>query len=228
MSAASADDSLSLPAPVACCFENPSDFRRHLSGATANANRPFQRGGGVGQPVPMRDLTDGSMVRSVMEYLGQRVKGPGRVYLVGGTSAVLLGWREHTIDVDLALQPEPRGIFDVIKQAKEALGVNIEVAAPDHFIPALPDWEGRSPFICRCGRIDYFHYDFYSQALSKLCRSHRCDLEDVRAMHRQGLVGPAELLRFFEQIEPRLKLYTQVHEKNFRVRVHEMVRELEQ
>ena len=228
MSAASADDSWLLPATVACCFESPPNCRRHFDGATPNENRPFQRSGGVGQSIPMRDLTDGSMVRSVMEYLGQRVKGPGRVYLVGGTSAVLLGWREHTIDVDLALQPEPCGIYDVIKQAKEALGVNIEVAAPDHFIPALPDWERRSPFICRYGKIDYFHYDFYSQALSKLCRSHRCDLEDVRAMHRQGLVAPADLLRFFEQIEPRLRLYTQVHEENFKMRVHEMVRELGQ
>lgn len=174
----------------------------------------------------MRNLADGSMVRSTMEYLGQRVEGPGRVYLVGGTSAVLLGWREHTIDVDLALQPEPRGIYDVIKLAKEALGVNIEVAAPDHFIPALPDWELRSPFIRRYGKIDYFHYDFYSQALSKLSRFHGCDLDDVRAMHRQGLITPAELLRFYERIEPRLKFYPQVHQENFKMRVHEMVREL--
>lgn len=44
----------------------------------------------------MRNLADGSMVRSTMEYLGQRVEGPGRVYLVGGTSAVLLG-RRHDL-----------------------------------------------------------------------------------------------------------------------------------
>lgn len=174
----------------------------------------------------MRNLADGSMVRSTMEYLGQRVEGPGRVYLVGGTSAVLLGWREHTIDVDLELQPEPHGIYDVIKLAKEALGVNIEVAAPNRFIPALPDWELRSPFICCNGKIDYYHYDFYGQALSKLCRSHACDLEDVRKMHRQGLITPSELLRFYERIEPRLKFYPQVREEDFKMRVHAMVREL--
>ena len=176
----------------------------------------------------MRSLADESMVRSLMEFLGERVKGTGRLYMVGGTSAVLLGWREHTIDMDLALHPEPPGIYEAIELAKEALGVNVEVAAPDHFIPALPDWELRSPFICRYGKIDYSHYDFYGQALSKLCRAHGCDLEDVRAMHRQGLVTPAELLRFFERIEPRLKRYPQVHEENFKMRVHEMVRELGQ
>ena len=176
----------------------------------------------------MRSLADESMVRSLMEFLGERVRGTGRLYMVGGTSAVLLGWRQHTIDVDLALHPEPPGIYEAIELAKEALGVNVEVAAPDHFIPALPDWELRSPFIGRYGKIDYFHYDFYGQALSKLCRAHGCDQDDVRAMHSQGLVTPAELLRFFERIEPRLKRYPQVRKENFKMRVHEMVRELGQ
>lgn len=176
----------------------------------------------------MRKSTDKASLLSLMEYLGQRAEGSGRVYLVGGTSAVLLGWRDCTIDVDLALDPEPPGIFDLIKLAKEALRVNIEVAAPDHFIPALPDWELRSPFIRRFGKIDYFHYDFYSQALSKLSRAHGNDLADVRAMHRQGRITPDELLRLFELIEPRLKFYTQIHEESFKRRVCEMVRELGQ
>ena len=176
----------------------------------------------------MRKSTDKASLLSLMEYLGQRVEGSGRVYLIGGMSVLLLGWRDYTIDVGLALHPEPPGIFDVIKLAKEEFGVNIEVAAPDQFIPALPDWELRSPFIRRFGKIDYFHYDFYSQALSKLSRAHGNDLADVRAMHRQGLITPDELLRLFESIEPRLKFYTQIHEENFKSRVREMVRELEQ
>lgn len=209
-------------------FENPPDPRRQSGRATPSVNRPLRRSGEAGCPVPMRNLADGSMVRSLMEYLGQRVDGPARVYLVGGTSAVLLGWREHTIDVDIALRSEPRGVYDAIKLAKEALGVNIELAAPDRFIPALPDWESRSPFIRCFGKIDYYHYDFYSQALSRLSRGHGCDLDDVRAMHRQGLITPAELVRFFEQIEPRLEFYPQVRKEDFKARVQAMVRELGQ
>lgn len=36
-----------------------------------------------------------------MQCLGQAVTSEGRVYFTGGVSAVLLGWRETTIDVDL-------------------------------------------------------------------------------------------------------------------------------
>ena len=36
-----------------------------------------------------------------MEALGQRVKGPGIIYLTGGATALLFGWRAKTIDVDI-------------------------------------------------------------------------------------------------------------------------------
>ena len=45
--------------------------------------------------------------------------------------------RDATIDVDLKLDPEPRGIFDAIVCAKNALEVNLELASPDDFMPAL-------------------------------------------------------------------------------------------
>ena len=45
----------------------------------------------------------------LIEQLGKRARGPGRIYLVGGSSIVLLGkGRQSTIDVDLKLDPEPR------------------------------------------------------------------------------------------------------------------------
>lgn len=36
-----------------------------------------------------------------MRRLGGAARSPGRIYLVGGSSAVLVGWRETTVDVDL-------------------------------------------------------------------------------------------------------------------------------
>jgi hypothetical protein len=41
-----------------------------------------------------------------MKALGASVKAPGRVFLAGGASAVLLGWRSSTIDVDLKIIPD--------------------------------------------------------------------------------------------------------------------------
>ena len=123
-----------------------------------------------------------------MRLIGSEAKGPGRVYLVGGASAVIIGWRETTIDVDLKLAPEPPGVFNAIASAKETLDINVELAAPDEFIPALPDWPSRSTFIVRQGPVDFFHYDFHAQALAKIERGHEQDLQDVAAMHRLKLI----------------------------------------
>ena len=40
----------------------------------------------------MREMTDVEKVRKFMRYLGAEARGKGRIYLVGGSSAVLLGW----------------------------------------------------------------------------------------------------------------------------------------
>ena len=53
-----------------------------------------------------------------MRAFARDVTGPGRVYLVGGASALLEGWRRSTVDVDLRLDPEPRGAFEAMVQGK--------------------------------------------------------------------------------------------------------------
>ena len=51
----------------------------------------------------MRQLTDATRLRQFMRQLGLRARVSGRIYLVGGACAVLLEWREATIDIDLDL-----------------------------------------------------------------------------------------------------------------------------
>ena len=41
-----------------------------------------------------------------MRSLGAAAQGDARAYFTGGVSAVLMGWREATIDVDLTIVPE--------------------------------------------------------------------------------------------------------------------------
>ena len=167
----------------------------------------------------MREPTGEPRVRDLMRRLGAAARGPGRIYLVGGASAVLLGWRATTVDVDLKLAPEPAGVFEAIARAKDALNVNIELAAPDDFMPALPGWRDRSVFIARHGSIDFFHYDFYAQALAKIERGHERDLLDVDAMRRQRLIEPARLVELFGAIEPALIRYPAIDPASFRDRV---------
>jgi len=62
-----------------------------------------------------------------MAALGKRVRGEGRIYLAGGATALLHGWRRMTIDIDLKPAPEPAGLFEAIAQLKEELDINVEL-----------------------------------------------------------------------------------------------------
>lgn len=155
----------------------------------------------------MREPTDLKKLESFMAALGKKVRSRGRIYLTGGTCALLYHWRNSTIDIDLKAGPEPMGFFEAIAELKETLDVNIELAAPDQFIPMLPDWETRSIFIAQHGFLDFYHYDFYSQALAKLERDHERDRFDVASMLSSGLITKDRLMQLFQAIEPNLLRY---------------------
>ena len=164
----------------------------------------------------MRRPVDAERIRRFMRELGSEADRDVRLYFTGGATAVLLGWRPNTIDVDIKLEPELDRLFRVLPQIKDQLEINIELAAPDQFIPEVPGWQDRSVFILREGRLSFYHYDFYSQALSKIERGHDKDLADVREMMDRGLVERTELRRRFEQIEPQLYRYPAIDPKAFR------------
>lgn len=167
----------------------------------------------------MRAPVDASKIRRLMQEIGRRSRGPGRVYLVGGASALLEGWRSSTVDVDLKLDPEPEGIFEAIGEIKNALDVNVELSSPDQFLPPLPSWRERSVFIERLGEVEFFHYDFRAQALAKLARGYDRDLDDVRAMRARELVSKDDLSNGLEAMRPDLTRYPMLDAEAFENRV---------
>ncbi len=169
----------------------------------------------------MRHETNRDRVEKLMAGLGRAAREPGRIYFTGGVSAVLLGWREMTADVDLKPDPEPVGIFDALPRLKDEIEINIELAAPDDFIPALPGWQERSLFIARHGLVDFYHYDFYAQALAKIERDHERDRGDVEQMFQRGLVDKTRLREFFSEIEPRLSRFPAIDPPAFHRRLIE-------
>ena len=173
-----------------------------------------------------RGTSNDAKVREFMRFIGDQAKGPGRIYLTGGASAVLVGWRSTTVDVDIKLDPEPPGVFDAIARAKEVLDMNVELAAPDDFIPALPDWRARSVFIGQHGPVAFLHYDFHAQALAKIERGHTQDLQDVEAMQRLELIEAGRLSNLFDAVEPDLARYPAIDPASFRDQVREALRTL--
>lgn len=169
----------------------------------------------------MRPPVQLQKLEALMAAMGRQVKSSGRIYLTGGATALLHGWRPMTVDVDLKADPEPVGFFEAIAVLKDELAVNIELACPSDFIPELPNWRERSLYIARHGLIEFYHYDPYSQALSKLERGHSRDLTDVEAMLQSGLVHRDLLFQKFLQIEPQLIRYPALDPKSFRIVVEE-------
>jgi len=164
----------------------------------------------------MRPPVDIARLNDFMAAMGRKTKGAGRIYLTGGATALLHGWRSMTVDVDIKADPEPSGFFESIATIKDELSLNIELASPSDFIPELPNWRERSLFIARHGQLDFYHYDPYSQALSKLERGHTRDIADVEAMLRDGLIGKQFLLSLFLKIEPMLIRYPSLDPMSFR------------
>jgi hypothetical protein len=69
------------------------------------------------------------------------------MYLTGGATAVLAGWRDSTVDIDVRFEPDSDAALSRIQDLKEELEVNVELASPLDFLP---------------------DFDLYSQALSKI------------------------------------------------------------
>jgi hypothetical protein len=167
----------------------------------------------------MRLESDKSKIESFMVAMGKQVRGKGRIYLTGGATAVLHGWRTMTIDIDIKPEPEPVGLFEAIALLKDELDVNVELASPDQFIPVLPGWRERSLFIAIHGLIEFFHYDPYGQALAKLQRGHERDLRDIQCFLRDGLIQKDRLRELFHSIEPQLIRYPAIDPAAFRAAV---------
>ena len=154
-----------------------------------------------------------------MKEVGRAARQEARVYFTGGATAVLLGWRTSTIDADLRIVPDSDAILAAIPKIKERLNLSVELVAPSDFIPEVPGWQDRSLFIAREGHVSFFHYDLYSQALSKIERGHSHDRTDVEEMLERGLVVRTKLAELFEAIAPTLYRYPAIHPATFRAAV---------
>jgi len=145
------------------------------------------------------ELTSDAL-RELMAELA-RTAPPGerfQVYIVGGGTAVLAGWRVSTIDADLYAEREE--VFRDVQGIKERLGLNVEFARPEQFVPALAGSADRHLFIDRVGGVDFYHYDPYAQLFSKIVRGFRKDLLDAEQFVRSGMVDPRRFNDLVRQI----------------------------
>lgn len=174
----------------------------------------------------MREVASALKIRGFMKALAQTTSSPVKVYFTGGATAVLIGWRASTIDVDIHLVPDDDRLLRGIPRLKVELQINVKLASPAHFIPELPGWQDRSAFIDQEGSLSFYHYDFYAQALAKIERGHNLDVSDVEAMFQRGLIQLGSLLEYFETIGGQIYRYPALDAQAFRLAVENALENL--
>lgn len=172
----------------------------------------------------MRPDVDDARVRQLLDALGRRVRTAHTLYLVGGSSAVVVGWRPSTRDVDMRLEPDSDELLRALSDLKHELDINIELASPLDFLPALDGWRDRSPFVGMWGSLQVRHLDFRLQALAKLERGLETDLDDARTMLDRGLVVATELQKGFDAMQAELFRFPAVDVARFQARVADIIR----
>jgi hypothetical protein len=159
-------------------------------------------------PMSLRPPIDRAAIEQFLQRLGREVTAPGRIYLVGGAALVhrlVRGEGATTMDIDLALDVSNEdAVQTALRQLKQALNLNIELASPGDFIPLPANWQQHAPFIGRYGVLDVFYFDFTSLALSKIARGTERDIQDVALLAQQGLITRDQLDTAYAEILPHM------------------------
>ncbi|MGH2871958.1 MAG: DUF6036 family nucleotidyltransferase [Solirubrobacteraceae bacterium] len=167
----------------------------------------------------MRADATAPRVCALLDALGARAAPGSRAFLAGGASAVLCGWRESTRDVDITLDGDVEPVLRAIAELKDELDINVELAGPQDFLPAPPDWRERSPSVGLFGSLAVHHTDFTLQALAKLQRGFDQDLDDVAQMTARGLTDGERLRALLDEIESELYRTPAVDRRRLRAAV---------
>lgn len=154
----------------------------------------------------LRPPVGASEIRRFLDALGREFHGQARLCLVGGASLVFEGLRTETLDIDISIEVEPAEhgrLIQAIRALKDRLHVNVAEANPADFIPLPTGARHRDEWIGEFGRIQVYHFDPYSTALSKIDRGTDKDLADVEALLRAKRIDFETLRRCYEEILPR-------------------------
>lgn len=170
----------------------------------------------------MRRDADEDRIRALAHELGKVAPEGTVIYLTGGATAVLEGWRESTVDVNVRIEPESDAVMHRIADLKEELSLNVEMASPIDFLPELPEWRERSRSRFRDGNVTVYDFDLYSQAMAKIERGFELDLADVRQMIDRKLVNPNRLRELFAAIDGELFRFPAVDPAALRERLRRL------
>ena len=111
--------------------------------------------------------------------------------------------RGQTLVVDISYEiaaAVEASLANAIRDLKDKLDLNVELADPSQFLPVPKGRESRCTYAGRYGKVDVFLDDPYTVALSKLHRGYEKDLDDVRLLVRANFVDLGEVEKKLREI----------------------------
>jgi hypothetical protein len=103
----------------------------------------------------LRSEADAERIRRLARELGRAVAPGTRMYLTGGATAVLEGWRDSTVDIDVRFEPDSDAALSRIKDLIDLKDVQSMVSS-GQVEPArlLELYEGIEPDLFRFPAVD--------------------------------------------------------------------------
>lgn len=154
---------------------------------------------------------DAASVLDFLQRLGKCYRHAGVLYLVGGSSLLLVAAKQSTADIDLKIEipnEHHTEFMRCLRQLSLEMRLPIEQASPDEFLPLPLGYQDRRRYIGRYGGLEVFHFDFYSVALGKLQRGNDKDYADVISMVKLGVIDQPSLEGYFQEVLPKVEDYS--------------------
>jgi hypothetical protein len=145
------------------------------------------------------------------------VAAPARLYLVSRTSHLAEGWRDRVPAFELAGDADRAELGEAVREASQALGVDLVWESPADVIPLPVGWEERSrPAIIEQGgeqgstgnALELRHFDPYSVVLRLIARGDEPDYVAALEYVRHAWVEPARLEGLLGEVVPRMTSQT--------------------
>ena len=131
------------------------------------------------------DKTSPDTIRQLLEYLGQRLPKPHRIYIGGSVALILPGnLSRHTDDIDV-VDEVPEDIRNNHRLLEDIQAIyNLELGhVQSHYFPV--GWRDRSHSLAPFGKLQVFLLDIYDVYLSKLFSVRVKDMQDLRVLTPQ-------------------------------------------
>ncbi len=154
-----------------------------------------------------RSLVDRETLIEFLTRLSAALKQPAHVFLIGATSQLFEGWRDHTPRVEFTAQvarEDWMAFQDQVQAIRSEMEIALSEEAPGDMIP-LPtacEQRARPAGKGQFGQMHLYHFDPYSVAFRLIARGDEPDYDAVLTFLQHGWINVDEMNTLLTDLLP--------------------------